>query len=75
MSLAAVKVRILDDQLDVSILLLEDADRHLLSLLSQPLLLSFYWSVRVEVNRKKGRLRNGWKVFILVVVEVNVTLI
>lgn len=75
MSLAAVKVRILDDQLDVSILLLEDADRHLLSLLSQPLLLSFYWSVRVEVNRKKGRLRNGWKVFIRVVVEVNVTLI
>jgi hypothetical protein len=76
LSLAVVKVvRVLDDQLDVSILLLEYADRHLLSLLSQSLLLKFYRSVRVEINRKKGRLRHGRKVFIRVVVEVDVTLL
>ena len=75
MSLAVVKVRVLDDQLDVAILLLEDADCHLLSLLSQPLLLKFYRGVRVEVNRKQGRLRYGWKVLIRVLVEVDVTLL
>ena len=74
MSLAVVKVRVLDDQLDVSILLLKDADRHLLSLLSKLLLLKFDRGVGVEVNRKEGRLRHGWQVIIRVVVEIDFAL-